>query len=113
MEKASFGMPMEMFLKGSSRTISQMALGFTPVPMELDMKACGLMTYKMGKARLSGRTLQLTQAIIFKEGSTALVLTNGLKETLTAGNGKIIRLVALAPMNGLMAEGTKDTGKTT
>ena len=113
MEKASFGMLMEMFLKGSSRTISQMALGFTPVPMELDMKACGLMTYKMGKARLSGRTLQLTQAIIFKEGSTALVLTNGLKETLTAGNGKIIRLVALAPMNGLMAEGTKDTGRTT
>ena len=113
MEKASFGMPMEMFLKGSSRTISQMALGFTPVPMELDMRACGLTTYRTVKAKLSGQTLQHIQEITFKAENMVLVLTNGQKATLTAGSGKIIRLVDLAPMNGLMAEGTKDTGKTT
>jgi hypothetical protein len=112
-EKEFSGMQMVMFLKGSLRMISLMALAFTPVLMELDMKACGLTTYRMAKARLSGRTLQHIQAITFKEESTGLVLTNGLKETLTAGSGKIIRLVALAPMNGLMAEGTKDTGRTT
>lgn len=112
-EKAFSGMLMVIFLKGSLRMINQTALGSTHVPMELDMRACGLTTYRTVKAKLFGQTLQHIQEITFKAENTVLVLTNGLKATLTAGSGKIIRLVDLAPMNGLMAEGMKDTGRTT
>ena len=136
MAKASFGMLMEISLKGSGRTTRQMAMASTCTAMAHGTKATGKMTFNMewekksgqitlcmrvctmkvkstARAFMYGLTGRPTMEPGFKTGSKARALTLGTTEEGTLVSGKIITCTASAFTPGKTAGSTKARTNTT
>jgi len=111
--KAYFGMQMEICLKVSSKTTSQMATEYTLVLMGRNTRVCGSTTYSTDRDLQAGRTGHHTQATTNKGRNTELERTSGPRETPTVGNGKTTKLMASVFTTGLTGDATKGTGRAT
>lgn len=88
-----------------------MALEYTCIKMEPNMKDIGRMTYSMAKVLKNGATDHHMMENIFKAKSMVTAIISGTMALSTRGIGVKIRLKGKEPILGLMVDYTWATGK--
>lgn len=111
-EKESFGILMEIFLKENGLMIKQMASEFILIQMVQVTQDFGKMTYRMEKEKNIGLMEVNTLEIIRWEKNMVRVNIGGLMEVLMMEHGLITKLRVLELIPGLMEENIQEDGKT-
>ncbi len=68
------------------------------------------MMFIMAKARSSGKTALVTQALLLQVRRTVMASTNGLTKLLTKAAGSTTRCVVKGLTNGVMGVPTQENG---
>lgn len=115
MVSADLYMLMEMFMKASGCLTRHMVKGpiNTPRMEVVSILARGSKISSMGKAKRSGPMVLCMLAALFRGESKGLATSNGLTETATKENFRIIKSMARAPTFGVTDGTTRGSGSTT
>lgn len=115
MVSADLYMLMEIFMKASGCLTRHMVKGLINTPrMEVvSILARGSKISSMGKAKRSGPMVRCMLATLFRGESRDLATLNGLTETATKENFRIIKSMARVPTFGVTDASTRGSGSTT
>lgn len=111
LERESFTMQMEIYMRATGLIIKLMDLAFTLILKEQDMRVIGRTTNNMGKVLKSGKKEVSMKESIVWEGNRDMVNMYGKMALIMREIGLTIGLMGMAPTSGKMVENTMANGK--